>query len=95
MLSSSDHGRTDRYNQLLEQLAATKPVTILKWASYFDSLPIEDDLAIRGDGVHLGTEGTAQVMDKFLWQEIQDGYLARKAAASAPSTTTTTAAPKR
>jgi peptidoglycan/LPS O-acetylase OafA/YrhL len=86
VLASSDRARIDRYNQLLDELAASRPVSILRWGQYFNSLSIEDDLAIRGDGVHLGTEGTEQVMDKFLWQDIQDGYLAGKATGSDAST---------
>jgi lysophospholipase L1-like esterase len=78
VLDSSDRGRIDRYNQLLDKLAASRPVSILHWASYFDALPIEQDLALRGDGVHLGTDGTAKLLDGWLWQDIKDGYLAGK-----------------
>ena len=37
VLSSSDPARIDRYNQLLSDLEATRPVSILRWSTYFDA----------------------------------------------------------
>jgi hypothetical protein len=80
LLDSSDPVRIDRYNQLLDQLAKTRPVSILRWSKYFDALSVEDDLALRvSDGLHLKSESTQMVLDKFLWADIRDGYLAGKA----------------
>jgi len=78
VLDSSDRGRIDRYNDLLDELAASRPVSILRWAKYFDSMSVEQDLALRGDGVHLGDQGTAKVLDDWMWADIQKDYLARR-----------------
>ena len=53
-------------------------MTILHWAKYFDSMPVDEDLALRGDGVHLGEDGTAKVLDDFMWADIQKDSLARR-----------------
>jgi hypothetical protein len=73
LLDSSDPTRIDRYNALLGDLEATRPVSILRWAKYFDALSVEDDLALRvSDGFHLKSESTQQVLDEWLWAEIRD-----------------------
>ena len=76
LLDSSAGGRIDRYNELLGKLAASRPVTILHWAKY--SIPVDEDLALWGDGVHLGEDGTAKVLDDFMWADIQKDSLARR-----------------
>jgi hypothetical protein len=76
VLPSSDPARIDRYNQLLGDLEATRPVSILRWSTYFDALSVEDDLALReSDGIHLKNESTQMVLDKWLWDEIRADYL--------------------
>ncbi len=79
LLSSSDPARIDRYNQLLGDLEATRPVSIIRWSTYFDKLSVEDDLALReSDGIHLTTTSTQKLLDQWLWAEIGDDYLAAK-----------------
>ena len=71
LLDSSDPTRTDRYNQLLDELAASRPVSILRWSTYFNALSVEDDLALRlSDGFHLKSEATQMLLDQFLWKDI-------------------------
>jgi hypothetical protein len=73
LLSSSDPARIDRYNQLLTDLEATRPVSILRWSTYFDTLSVEEDLALReSDGIHLTNENTQRLLDQWLWAEIRD-----------------------
>jgi hypothetical protein len=73
LLNSSDPARIDRYNQLLGDLEATRPVSILRWSKYFDALSVEDDLALRvSDGLHLKSESTGKILDDWLWAEIRE-----------------------
>jgi hypothetical protein len=84
VLASSEAKRVDHYNKLLREFVASRPasrpVTILPWAHYFNTLPVEEDLAIRADGIHLlWGEQEAKLLDSWLWSEITDDYLAAKA----------------
>ncbi len=79
LLTSSDPARIDRYNQLLGDLEATRPVSIIRWSTYFDKLSVEADLALReSDGIHLTSASTQMLLDQWLWAEIGDDYLAAK-----------------
>jgi hypothetical protein len=75
LLDSSDPARIDRYNAMLGELEASRPVSIIRWSKYFDALSVEDDLALRiADGLHLKSESTQMLLDQWLWAEIRDDW---------------------
>jgi hypothetical protein len=77
LLDSSDPARIDHYNQLLDQLESSRPVSILRWSKYFDALSVDQAVALYvADGIHLKSESTQMVLDQWMWAELRNDYLA-------------------
>jgi peptidoglycan/LPS O-acetylase OafA/YrhL len=67
--------RFDTYRKLVARLAATRPnVRYLHWAQYFDSMPVDKDLTLRPDGVHLLPARTGGLLDDWVWKRVLADY---------------------
>ncbi|MDQ1431274.1 MAG: hypothetical protein QOF40_1876, partial [Actinomycetota bacterium] len=69
---AADHARINRYNALVDQLAAQQhSVVRMHWADHINAFGAELDRTMRPDGIHVLPERLGELLDSWLWPELR------------------------